>query len=81
MCVRGEQELLLPSERAVVTIHVHGEDKAGPLRPIMAFLKLADDFEAVLRPASQNYVGTDMNFKFERTDVARICRDIEEKLF
>jgi hypothetical protein len=77
-CVRGEQQILLPSEKAVVTIHIHSEDRASPFRPVMKFVDLADEFATVLRPVSQNYVGRDILYKIDRSDVMRLRRSIED---
>lgn len=79
-CVRGEQAILLPTEKAVVTIHVQGQERAAGLRPMLKFLQLAEDFGVVLRSASQNYVGKDFLYSIGRSDVVHLRNLIEERL-
>lgn len=78
-CIRGEQTMLLPSERAVITIHIQGQDQMG-FRPVIKFVELADEFAVRLRPVSQNYVGSERLYKLEQSDVRNVRRYLEDAM-
>jgi len=79
VCVRGEQTTLLPSEKAVVPIHVRGKEQLK-FRTAMAFCDLADAFDVFLRPLSHDFVGEEIPFRIDRSDVQSIRQEVAEKL-
>lgn len=80
VCVRAEQTTLLPSEKVVVSIHVRGSDKVR-MRSAMNFCDLADAFCVTLRPVTQDFVGKEIQFRIDRSEVHAIRRNIEDGLF
>lgn len=76
-CVRGEQQILLPSEKAVVTVHVQGEDQVKGMPPHLKLLRLAEEFRAALRPASQNFVGRELHYHIDSSDMTTLRRDLD----
>lgn len=56
VCIHGEQPVLLPSERATVTVHITGQSSPyHGMRPILGFVKLWEQFGVHIRALSQNH--------------------------
>jgi hypothetical protein len=72
VCIHGEQLVLLPSERSIVTVHVSGTD-----RPTHNPMFLFEQFCVTLRTVSQNHVGEEQVFRFSRGETLRILDDLK----
>lgn len=73
--VRGEQENLLPSERAIVTMHVSGTD-----HPRHNPASILEEFCVTLMAVSNNHLGRQHVFQFDRSQVMAITRDLKQMM-
>lgn len=73
--VRGEQVDLLPSERAIATMHVSGTD-----HPRENVASIMDDFCVTLMAASNNHLGQQHIFHFDRSQVIAATRDVKQMM-
>lgn len=79
-CIRGQNQVLLPSERAKIITKISGMDRTASLRPVIKFYDLASDFDICLRPVSQNYIGKEEHYKIDDSDIRKLRNLVENPI-